>query len=375
MKTLKLASLAVCCAIGQQATAAEINFSGYGSIRGGMLTEDDYVPPFIKLNDDFDFEPESVIALQAATKINDKWSATVVMRAAGDEDFDVEARWAYVNYALSPESTITLGRFALPFFRASDTNDIGYSHNFSRMPSAIYSDYQLEIVEGIRFTHSTFVGDGDITFKASYAQYDGDVTFGNSGTFDLSMDDILQLSVEYTWEWLTLFAGGFTAKHTQPGIQENLDTLAAGLSTQIYNSIPGVPPGEYTIDNGNLLNPAGSSVYDMDNIYFEDDTTLYVSTGFAIDYDNFLVSGEYATYGTDDTFLQDYDAYYLSVGYRYNDWVFSIVTQESKHDDSYSQGNSASDPIAKNVINGMVAASAGTNDFEATGLHLSLIHI
>lgn len=368
MKTLKLATLAVCSAIGQQALAADINFSGYGSIRGGMLTDDDYVPPFIKLDDEFDFEPESVFALQASTRINDKWSATVVMRAAGDEDFDVEARWAYVNYSWTPETTITLGRFALPFFRASDTNDIGYTHNFARMPSAIYSNFEFEIVEGVRLTHNTFVGDGDLTVKASFAQYDGDVRFGNSGTFAMEFNNIFQLSAEYTWEWLTLFAGGFTGTHEQPEFNQQIEMSVINTVNGIYDQT-GLP-GDYSLDNGMILNPLGNAVYDMDELYFEDDTSLYLSAGFAIDYNNFMISGEYANYGTDDTFLNDYTAYYATAGYRYNDWVFSIVHQSSEADDDISQANSATDPIVKGVVNAAVLGTGGSNNFEATGFHI-----
>ena len=114
MKKTLLATGLMAAILSSQVQASDINFSGYGSIRGGLLVNDDITPQYFGYDDKVDFKNESLFALQAKAHLNDKWNATIVLQARGEEDFKVEARWAYLNYQLSPETTLTFGRFALP---------------------------------------------------------------------------------------------------------------------------------------------------------------------------------------------------------------------------------------------------------------------
>ena len=136
-KTL-LASSLMAAILSSSVQASNIDFSGYGSIRGGLLTNDDITPQYFGYDDKVDFKNESLFALQAKASLNEKWNATIVLQARGEDDFDLEARWAYLSYQYSPDTTISVGRFALPYFRNSDTQDVGYSHNYSRLTTSIY---------------------------------------------------------------------------------------------------------------------------------------------------------------------------------------------------------------------------------------------
>lgn len=355
MKKTLLASSVLAAMLSSHVQATDINFSGYGSIRGGLLVNDDIVPQYFGYDDKVDFKNESLFALQAKANLNDKWNATIVLQARGEEDFDVEARWAYLNYQFSPETMISFGRFALPYFRNSDTQDIGYSHNYSRLPTAIYLGEEYDIIEGVRVMHSTFVGDGDITFKGSFGSFSGEVS--DTG---FELDTIIQGSVEYTYEWFSIFAGVLSA-------DASFDTkgaLDAGLETSLKQFHP-----DYSVTGGTAFNPAGTAVYDMKDLYADEDPTLYWSTGFTIDHNNWLLNAEYAAYEIDDSFLEETQVMYVSVGYRFDKAVVSFVHQDYDFSYDYEQANS-SDPLVNAVIVGITDNFFKNDSYDAQGIHL-----
>lgn len=352
MKKTLLATSLLAAILSSQAQASDINFSGYGSIRGGLLVNDDITPQFFGYDDKVDFKNESLFALQAKATLNEKWNATIVLQARGEEDFDVEARWAYLNYQLSPETTLTFGRFALPYFRNSDTQDIGYSHNYSRLPTSIYLGEEYDIIEGIRIMHSTFVGDGDITFKGSFGSFSGEV-----GGFGFQLDNIVQASVDYTYEWFSVFAGFLSADASS----NNQDRFVDGLTQSLG-------PFGYKIENGMAVNPAGTNVYDMEDLYADDDSALYLSTGFTIDYENWLFNAEYATYEIDDSFAEETEVMYVSLGYRFDKAVVSFVHQDLDNNYEYKQAKSA-DPFINAFIVGATDSIFKPDGYDAQGIH------
>ncbi len=349
-KTLLVTSL-MAAILSSQVQASDINFSGYGSIRGGLLVNDDITPQYFGYDDKVDFKNESLLALQAKANLNDKWDATIVLQARGEEDFDLTARWAYLSYQYSPDTTISVGRFALPYFRNSDTQDIGYSHNYTRLPTAIYLGEEYDIIEGIRVIHTQLIGDGDLTFKGSYGSFSGQV---NDVGFEL--DNILQGSVEYSYEWFSVFAGVLTA-------EASFDTKTS-LNAGLMQTLPG-----YTVTNGLAFNPNNVAVYNMDDIYADEDSALYWTTGFTIDYENWLFNAEYAAYNIDDSFLEETQVMYVSLAYRFDNAVVSFVHQDYDNSYDYKHASSA-DPFINAFAIGTTNSIFKPDAYDAQGVHL-----
>lgn len=357
-KLLALASLV----ISQQLSASEINFSGYGSLRGGALLDDDVTQVFFAYDDDeLDFKSESLFAFQASTQLNEDWSATLLMQAAGKDDFDLKAQWAYVNYQMTPNTRLTFGRFALPYFRNSDTAEIGYSHNYSRLPTAVYDKRDFSVIEGVRFSHDTFIGDGDLNLKASFGAWDGALD-SPVGPLSSKMDNIMQLSANYNWEWLTLFVGGFWGDWTA-----ELDPI---IDASVIGTLGLFGQSGYSISQGFLQNPAGNNVLNMGDLYLEDDVASFISAGIGIDYENILFDVEYARSGVDDSLAAIDEQYFISLGYRIDDWVVSYVHQVRDEAKGGDQTKSAAEPIVKAATDAFVEAFQGDFYFKANGLHL-----
>ncbi len=353
MKKTLLASSLMAAILSSTVQASDIDFSGYGSIRGGLLVNDDITPQYFGYDDKVDFKNESLFALQAKATLNEKWNATIVLQARGEEDFDLEARWAYLSYEYSPDTTISLGRFASPYFRNSDTQDVGYSHNYSRMPTAIYLGEEYDIIEGVRIMHTTLVGDGDLTFKGSFGSFSGEVS--NTG---FELDNIIQASVDYTYEWFSIFAGILTA-------DASFDNKAS-FDSGLMQSLGGLG---YSIDNSTVYNPANVAVYDMEDLYADDDRALYLSTGFTIDYENWLFNAEYATYEIKDSFVEETQVMYVSLGYRFDQAVVSFVHQDYDTSYDYDQANSA-DPYINAFAIGTADSLFKSDAYDAQGIHL-----
>lgn len=354
MKKTLIASGLLSAILASNVYATDINFSGYGSIRGGLLVNDDITPGYFGYDDKVDFKNESLFALQAKANLNDAWNATIVLQARGEDDFDLEARWAYLSYELSPETTLSFGRFALPYFRNSDTQDVGYSHNYSRLPKSIYLGEEYDIIEGVRVMHSTFVGDGDLTLKGSFGSFSGQV---NDVDFDL--DNIIQASAEYTYEWFSIFAGILSA-------EASFDTKAS-LNAGLEATLPG-----YTVTDGIVFTPSAlgaKAVYNMEDLYADEDSTLYWTTGITIDHNNWLINAEYAAYDIDDSFIEETQVMYFSVGYRFDKAVVSFVHQDFDYSFDYEQANSI-DPYVNAFVKGTTDSLLKDNSYDAQGIHL-----
>lgn len=355
MKKTSLALALGLLMLNNAAQAADINFSGYGSIRAGLVLGDDHFPRNFNYDDKIDFKEESVFALQAKTQINDDWSATIILQARGQDDFKLEARWAYLNYELTDETTLTVGRFALPYFRNSDTQDIGYAHNYSVMPRSVYRGQAFDVIEGIRLMHSTFIGDGDITIKGSYGSFSGSTITGLGEVYS-DANNIMQLSLEYSYDWFSIYFGALNAE-LYLDINNQLDAA-------LMNSLPG-----YTVNEGTVYTPGNLAVYDMSATYVEEDSATYLSTGFTIDYQQWLFNAEYATYKIDDSFSEQNKSMYVSLGYRFDKTVVTLVHEDVSYKFEYENVFS-SDPY----VNAFLTATNNTflkpNEYDAQGIHI-----
>ena len=323
-------------------------------LEAACLANDDITPQYFGYDDKVDFKNESLFALQAKASLNEKWNATIVLQARGEDDFDLEARWAYLSYQYSPDTTISVGRFALPYFRNSDTQDVGYSHNYSRLPTSIYLGEEYDIIEGVRIMHTALVGDGDITLKGSFGSFSG-----QAGGNDFELDNILQGSIEYTYEWFSVFAGVLSADATFSGLDSFIDN---GLT----NTLGGFG---YQVNDSMVFDPAGTNVYDMNDLYADGESTLYWSTGFTIDYENWLFNAEYAAYDIDDSFIEETKVMYVALGYRFDKAVVSLVHEDFDIDPDYDSASS-SDANVNAFVVGFTDSLFKPDSYSAQGIHL-----
>ena len=115
----------ILCLISLMLTAwqaqAEIRVSGYGSIAAGKVISGDLDPSgevefqvdfydYAYYVEEWDWEQESMVALQLSTDISDKMTATMQLVAKGADAWQPDIDWLYVSYKLSENGTLMLGR-------------------------------------------------------------------------------------------------------------------------------------------------------------------------------------------------------------------------------------------------------------------------
>ena len=202
--------------------------------------------------------------------------------------------------------------------------------------------------------HTALVGDGDVTFKGSFGSFSGEA---GSNAFEL--DNILQASVEYTYEWFSVFAGVLSA-----------DASFTGLDGTIDNGLTGTLGGfGYQVNDGMVFDPAGTNVYNMDKLYADEESALYWSTGFTIDYENWLFNAEYAAYDIDDSFVEETKVMYVALGYRFDKAVVSFVHEDFEVDSDYDKASS-SDANVNAFIVGFTDSLFAPDSYDAQGIHL-----
>ena len=334
--------------------SAEIQFNGFASIKGSMtfddakdLNGDGVIENTEKANfgaydDNFSLEQDSKIALQATSDLGENLSATVQLFAEGSEDWDIEARWAYLTYQLTDETSISAGRLAVPLFYKSEFQDVGYAHNYGSLPISVYSPQAYEVAEGIRLSHSTFLGDWSVNANLFYGSWNGDLVTntprGDVSLPDNDLNDILSLSVLFNYDWLSIFGGYIDTEADYKGVnQVLLNPTVDGLTAQAIQA--GLVSQAEVNDLKQRLSFASDAYY-----YFY---------GFEVDYNNWLFTAEYAEYEIEDSADSVNETWYVSFGRRFDNIVVLYTREDYENVVDLSNLNGLG-PIATAVGTGFI---------------------
>jgi len=87
---------------------------------------------------DFDYRPESKLGLQGMVKFTPALSFTSQLVARTADVSQISLEWAYLTFEINPEWTVQAGRKRLPLFYYSDSQDVGFSYPWLRLPPDVY---------------------------------------------------------------------------------------------------------------------------------------------------------------------------------------------------------------------------------------------
>ncbi len=349
-KKLKTALLvaSVCCSA---ATMAEVRFNGFASIKAGVVFDDatdlngnGAIDPveeayFGLYDKDLSFKPESIFALQVSSDLGENLSVTAQFYADGREDFDVEARWAYLSYEINDSWKVNLGRMVLPMFYKSEFQKVGYAFNGVRLPTAVYGDFDFAVVEGVRVDNSTELGDWSMNSSFGYSSWDGEVVISSlGGAFPAAFKNTMSANTELSWEWFTFFVGGFIAE---------VDFSAIDNSA-LYPQIDAAA-GAFGLNATEVANLKDTVKFSGDGQYY------YI--GASIDYNDWLLTVEYADYGVKDSGDSFNEVYYVTAGKRINEFTILYTYEDYDQPIDLSHLDSFS-PVAKQVGAGLMEALA-----------------
>ena len=346
MRKMTKVALSLLVATSSMTVNAELTFNGFASIKAGMLFDD---PKDLNNNgiiesdenaysgfitEDLSFKDNSLFAIQASADLTQGLSATIQLMAEGRDDFDVDARWAYLSYQLSDSWTVQAGRIILPAFYKSEFEKVGYAHNYNILPRSVYTPLAFSNVEGIRFNNNTYFGDWSLASSLGYSNWEGDIALGSNGeSYAGSLKDIISGNFELNRDWLTLFGGAFVT-------DVEFDALDAAVTNPTIDALLGPAVQAGLLTSADIAQTKKALTFSGDGLYY-----YY---GFDIDYNDWLATYEYAEYGIDDAGDSTNEVYYFTFGKRINDLVITATIGE--YEQPIDQGHiRALHPIAQPV--------------------------
>lgn len=321
---LATAVASMASALAVNVNAADIRWNGFASITGGISTSEATRDDGQELrlygynDDDFNFRPESKLALQASSNLGNGLSVTAQAIARGSDDFNVEMEWAFVSYDFGDASRINVGKLRIPFYQYSDFLDVGYAYPWIRPPQSVY-DLFFSTMEGANLQFNGALGSWDSGVQLVLGRTANELTISG----EESQADLRNLwggAWTVNNDWLTLRAAYFQADTSITNT--TLATIEGGLR-------------------------AASFTDNADAFAVSEDKGSFVGLGFKADNGNWLFAGEVTQIKVEDSFIADQDSAYLTLGKTFNDLMFHITYEQQE--DTRTDGITTGIPFPTNT--------------------------
>ncbi len=285
--------------------AYEIEFSGFATFSGGLTSDSN--EHYNGYDNTIDFSQNSLLALQTSAEIGEGWGVTAQLISRGENNWDVDAEWAFISFDSSNDWRFTFGKQRVPFYLYSDYLDVSYAYHWIRPPSGVYS-LPFDSVDGIGALKHFTIGEYDSSIQFMVGRQEGELeSQGLSGSSEFS--DAFNIAWVLNNDWLT-----FRINYARS--QFTFDSEGLNELTNLWRS-------------ANFVNVAN-------NIEVNDDVGSFFGLGFKIDHENFLLVSEYTEVDPEDGLFAPNDSYYVSFGYRINNGMFHLTYGADNNDPNFA---------------------------------------
>lgn len=170
-KSLLSLAILVSCVSAQ---ASDIKLSGFGSL---MLTENPFESKYMEYRKGTGLDG-SKFGINAFSKLNDNLSISAQLlnktQAGGRETF---FRWAFLDYKVSDNGSMRIGKMPVTTRSASDINFI---NSWSNEPGEYFQQDPFRSIEGMEYRYSKSFGSGEaVDFNVTYGRSDADIDFSH----------------------------------------------------------------------------------------------------------------------------------------------------------------------------------------------------
>lgn len=168
-------------------------FNAYGTLGTAYSTDKraDYIPSSMKgsgagRSHNPDFGTDSRLAAQISATPNDRLSAVVqvVFERQKDSNYKPDVEWANIQYQLTPELKVRIGRIALGTYMVSNHRKVGQTLPWIRPPADFYYLVGVTNSDGIDFAYRRQIGRFNYTAEFNYgyhpmSQFEGELMADN----------------------------------------------------------------------------------------------------------------------------------------------------------------------------------------------------
>ncbi len=168
--------------------------------------------------------------VQFNARINDRAQAVLQLFASGEDDFDAEIQWGYLDYALTDSVSVKAGRIVAPFYMHSQYVDVGYAYPWVTPPAEVYLLAPIKTMEGMELAWS--FATGPVFHRLTGFWGSSTVDAGaRAGGVAFQAEDLSGINLTSRWHDWTLRAAYSGA--TVSVAQDDLDGLSGGLTSML----------------------------------------------------------------------------------------------------------------------------------------------
>lgn len=325
----------------------KIEWSGFGNIAAGMTTGSD--DQLFGYDNDLDFNPETLFALQAKASLSDKLTVTTQLMSRGSDDFDLGVEWAYLQYQLTDSTSVNMGKLRLPLYIYSDSLDVGYSYHWLRTPQSVYR-VAFDNYTGVSVQHNAFVGDFIFNTQVIAGTVKDDVEAGGSNLSQAELNNLIGFNASAIYNNLTMRIAYYQTNDTNIHLQE-IDTLLTSLEQ---------------IGAGSVASELEAS----------EDKGAFAGVGFMYDNFNWFVGAEYTQLEVENSYIPKQRSSYITAGKRFENWSLhatlgqtddKIVDAEQRFTVPAPQLQAIVNQVLGGVVNEATYSSVGVNFNVAPG--------
>lgn len=315
-KKHSLALTIALCMMAPLTQAGDINFSGFLSVGGGFV-DDENSPAYNGYDEEDLTFNKNLLGLQVTGQVNEKITATAQLIARSENDYEVNAEWAYLTWQASDSVKVRAGRLRTPFYMYSDFLDVGYAYAWITPPSEVYY-LPFNNVDGIDVYATQTLGIFDTSIQAYFGSFDDELMLGGVPSEAKTRN---QMGVAGTLgkDWWTLRAAYHQSELT-------VDVSPIPIS-------PTMTMGDFATALTSLGYPDNAA-----RLLVEEDDAVFTEFGINIDTGRFIAAAEYVEFDPTDALFSKNIRQYVMAGVRAGSWLFHVTGSQAKDE--------ASDPAA-----------------------------
>jgi len=329
--------------------AGEIRFNGFFTAAGGLMV--DSGTTYLGYDEDFSFEPDSVLGIQVHSDLNEKFSLTGQFIGRGIEEFDAEIAWAFASYQATDSLKFRAGKMRAPVYFYSDYLDVGYAYPWITPPNLVYKTVPFSDFSGVDFVYSPSTGNWDTTIQGLFGRKTGTSTAvgGLATNYDLVNMTGLNLLTANNWFQFRL---GYNRADATIAV-DSLNPLFAGL------------------DAAGLTNVA-------DLMRGEGHNAEFMDAAIGLDFSHFIARAEYVFRTHEESFFQDQTGTFLMMGFRAGSFLIHATFSHFETDLDYEYANLI--PLGANPVydalhanvRGVIDAQSADQDELTVGIRYNL---
>ncbi|MBT2774951.1 porin [Halomonas sp. ISL-60] len=294
-------------------TLPDLEFNGFGTLgvvhsdeRNADFVGDPFASEGAGYSGDWSAEVDSRLGLQATLRMTPQLSTVVqvISEKRYDGSFAPDIEWANVQYDVSPDLSLRVGRMVQSSFMASEHRKVNYATPWARPPQEVYRLIPVANFDGVdvryRYHSGSVTNELQVNFGGGSADY-------QAGSIDAS--DSWGVSHRTHWGNTTLFA-------SYGELKVSVDELTQFFDIYRLFGLPG---------------EALANRYEVDG-----KRTRLMSLGAGYDPGSWFVMGEWAHFSS-PSLLGKSEGAYMTFGYRIAEWTPYVGVARAKITSSTSE--------------------------------------